>query len=149
MADYPGVIAEGGANWWDAFQLVPVSNGFWHEKIWFDVFPVRHHLPGTAFGLRLPGSVLWTGDTRPIPEVLARYADGGELIAHDCALSGNPSHSGLDDLEREYPAALLQRCILYHYGSARDGETMRERSHRVAEPGELVELAPPSGALLP
>ena len=24
-----------------------------------------------------------------------------ELIAHDCALEGNPSHSGIDDLERE------------------------------------------------
>ena len=111
IADYPGVIAEGGANWWDAFQLVPVSRGFWHGGAWFDVFPVRHHLPDTAFGLRLPGSMVWTGDTRPIPEMLARYAAAGEVVAHDCSLHGNPSHSGIDDLEREYPAALLSRCI--------------------------------------
>jgi len=39
---------------------------------------------------------------RPIPEVLRQYAQTGELIAHDCGLTGNPSHSGIDDLEREY-----------------------------------------------
>lgn len=145
LADYPGVIAEGGANWWDAFHLVPVSRGFWHEGLWFDVFPVRHHQPDTAFGLRLHGCLTWTGDTRPIPEVLARFADADELIAHDCGLHGNPSHSGIDDLEREYPASLLARCILYHYGSAADGAAMRARGHRVAAPGELVALAEPSG----
>ncbi|MGZ8797614.1 MAG: hypothetical protein ACXW2F_09720, partial [Thermoanaerobaculia bacterium] len=51
VSDLAGVIAEGGANWWDAFQLVPVTRGFWHHGVWFDVFPVRHHLPDTAFGL--------------------------------------------------------------------------------------------------
>lgn len=145
LADYPGIIAEGDANWWDAFQLVPVSRGFWHQGFWFDVFPVRHHLPDTAFGLRLQGSLVWSGDTRPIPEMLARFADAGELIAHDCALHGNPSHSGIDDLEREYPAPLLARCVLYHYGSAREAEAMRARSHRVANAGDAFPLANPSG----
>ncbi|MEO8011998.1 MAG: MBL fold metallo-hydrolase, partial [Dokdonella sp.] len=28
VADYPEVLAEGGANFWDAFRLVPVSRGF-------------------------------------------------------------------------------------------------------------------------
>ncbi len=27
-----------------------------------------------------------------------------ELIAHDCGLVGNPSHTGIDDIEREYDA---------------------------------------------
>jgi ribonuclease BN (tRNA processing enzyme) len=143
LADYPGVIAEGGANWWDAFQLIPVTRGFWHEHVWFDVFPVRHHLPDTAFGLRLPGSMVWTGDTRPIPEMLARYADANELIAHDCALHGNPSHSGIDDLEREYPEQLLARCVLYHYGSHGDGDLLRARAHRVAAAGEVLPLEAP------
>ena len=48
VADYPGVLAEGGANWWDAFHLVPHSRGFWLDKLWFDSFPVRHHEPDTA-----------------------------------------------------------------------------------------------------
>jgi ribonuclease BN (tRNA processing enzyme) len=144
LADYPGVIAEGGANWWDAWQLVPVTRGFWHRGRWYDVFPVRHHLPDTAFGLRLRGSVVWTGDTRPIPEMLARHADAGEIVAHDCALHGNPSHSGIDDLEREYPADLLSRCMLYHYASRADGETLRGRGHRVARAGDVVPLADPA-----
>ena len=145
LADYPGIIAEGDANWWDAFQLVPVSRGFWHQGFWFDVFPVRHHLPDTAFGLRLQGSLVWSGDTRPIPEMLARFADAGELVAHDCTLHGNPSHSGIEDLEREYPASLLERCVLYHYGSAHEAEEMRSRSHRVASAGDVFPIASPSG----
>ena len=143
VADYPSVLAEGGANFWDAFQLIPVGEAFWHDGVRLEVFPVRHHWPDTAFGLRLRGSLVWSGDTRPIPEMLARFADAGELVAHDCGLHGNPSHTGLDDLEREYPAELLSRCLLYHYASAADGEAMRARGHRVAWPGELVALAEP------
>ena len=141
VASYPNVLAEGGANFWDAFRLVPVSDAFWHDGLRLDVFPVRHHWPDTAFGLRLRGSLVWTGDTRPIPEMLARHADAGELIAHDCGLHGNPSHSGIDDLEREYPPALLARCLLYHYASVADGEALAARGHRVGRPGEVVELA--------
>ncbi|HEX5755265.1 MAG TPA: MBL fold metallo-hydrolase [Arenimonas sp.] len=143
VADYPGVVAEGDANWWDAFQLVPVTRGFWHRGQWYEVFPVRHHLPESAYGLRLPGSVVWTGDTRPIPEMLAQFANRDELIAHDCALQGNPSHSGIEDLEREYPRELLARCVLYHYASHADGAELRRRGHRVAVAGECIALAAP------
>ncbi|HEY9541985.1 MAG TPA: MBL fold metallo-hydrolase [Luteimonas sp.] len=144
VGDYPNVLAEGGANFWDAFQLVPVGDAFWHEGVRLEVFPVRHHWPETAYGLRLRGSLAWSGDTRPIPEVLAKHADAGELIAHDCALHGNPSHSGIDDLEREYPAQLLDRCILYHYAGVADGQALAGRGHRVATPGEVVALSDPS-----
>ena len=140
IADYPNVLAEGGLNFWDAFQLIAVGDSFWHDGVRLEVFPARHHWPETAYSLRLRGSLVWTGDTRPIPEALARYADAGELIAHDCSLHGNPSHSGIDDLEREYPAELLQRCILYHYASAEDGRALAARGHRVALQGEMVAL---------
>ncbi|MBK6924979.1 MBL fold metallo-hydrolase [Thermomonas sp.] len=143
VASYPNALAEGGVNFWDAFRVVPVGDHFWHDGLRFEVFPVRHHWPETAFGLRLRGSVVWTGDTRPIPEMLAKFADADELIAHDCALEGNPSHSGIDDLEREYPPALLARCMLYHYASAEDGEALRARGHRVGMPGEVVPLHAP------
>jgi ribonuclease BN (tRNA processing enzyme) len=146
VASYPNALAEGGVNFWDAFHVIPVSDHFWHEGVRLEVFPVRHHWPDTAFGLRLRGSVVWTGDTRPIPEMLAKFADADELIAHDCALEGNPSHSGIDDLEREYPPALLARCLLYHYASAADGDALRARGHRVGEPGEVVPLRAPLGA---
>jgi ribonuclease BN (tRNA processing enzyme) len=149
LADYPGVVAEGDANWWDAFHLVPVTRGFWHRGQWYDVFPVRHHLPDTAFALRLSGSLVWTGDTRPIPEMLAKFAGTGEVVAHDCALHGNPSHSGVDDLEREYPRELLSRCVLYHYASQADGQTLRARGHRVAEAGDVLALAEPKSTVSP
>ncbi|NCT68093.1 MAG: MBL fold metallo-hydrolase [Rhodanobacteraceae bacterium] len=144
IADYPEVLAEGGANFWDTFRLIPVSRGFWCDGLWFDVFAVRHHAPHTAFGLALPGSFVWTGDTRPVPEMLATHAAHGEPVAHDCALVGNPSHTGLDDLEREYPAELRRRLMLYHYASEADALAMEAHGYRVARRGDVVALAAPS-----
>lgn len=144
VGDYPNVLAEGGANFWDAFQLIPVGSAFWHDGVRLEVFPVRHHWPQTAFGLRLQGSLAWTGDTRPIPEVLARSASDGEIVAHDCGLHGNPSHSGIDDLEREYPPELLSRCLLYHYASREDAAALAARGYRVADAGDVVTLREPS-----
>ncbi|RNF84939.1 MBL fold metallo-hydrolase [Montanilutibacter psychrotolerans] len=146
VGDYPNALAEGGVNFWDAFHVIPVSNAFWHDGVRLEVFGTRHHWPDTSFGLRLHGSVVWTGDTRPIPEQLAKFADAGELVAHDCALHGNPSHSGIDDLEREYPRELLARCMLYHYASAADGDILTARGYRVGRPGEVVVLTEPSAA---
>jgi len=143
VADYPEVIAEGGANFWDAFQLIPVSRGFWHGRIWFDVFPTRHHAPNTSFGVRLRGSLIWTGDTRPIPETLQHYAAQDELIAHDCSLVGNPSHTGIEDIEREYPVELRKRLLLYHYGSESDGAALEAWGYRVATPLQRFLLNPP------
>ncbi len=144
VADYPGVLAEGGVNFWEAFRLVACSRGFWLDGCWFDVFPTRHHRPLTSFGLGLAGSFVFTGDTRPIPEVLAQYASGGELVAHDCGLHGNPSHTGIDDIEREYEASLRERLLLYHYGSVADGAALAARGYRIAAAGQRIPLAPPA-----
>lgn len=143
VADYPNVVAEGGANFWDAFQLISLSRGFWHAGLWFDVFATRHHAPNTSFGLALQGSFLYTGDTRPIPEVVSHYAKGNELIAHDCGIVGNPSHTGADDVEREYSPELRTRLLLYHYASVADGELLRAQGYRVAERGESYTLHQP------
>ncbi len=144
VGEYPNVLAEGGANFWDGFQLIPVGDYFWHDGVRLETFPTRHHWPETCYGLRMRGSVVWTGDTRPIPEVLAAMADEGELVAHDCALHGNPSHSGIDDLEREYPPELLGRCWMYHYASEADGDALAARGYRVARPGDVLALAEPT-----
>ncbi|HZX71178.1 MAG TPA: MBL fold metallo-hydrolase [Rhodanobacter sp.] len=144
VADYPGVLAEGGVNFWEAFQLVPCSRGFWLDGLWFDVFATRHHTPGTSYGLALDGSFVYTGDTRPIPEVLARYHGADVVIAHDCSLVGNPSHTGLDDIEREYPDSLRRQLLLYHYGSVADGDALASRGYRVAKAGERIALATPA-----
>ncbi|MGB3381074.1 MAG: MBL fold metallo-hydrolase [Rhodanobacter sp.] len=144
VADYPGALAEGGVNFWEAFQLVPCSRGFWLDGCWFDVFATRHHVPGTSYGLALEGSFVYTGDTRPIPEVLARHAGGAALVAHDCSLLGNPSHTGIDDIAREYPQALQRQLLLYHYGSAADGDALAARGFRIATPGQRVALQAPA-----
>lgn len=146
VGDYPNAVAEGGVNFWEAFRLVPVGDAFWHDGVRLEAFPVRHHWPRTAYGLRLRGSLVWSGDTRPIPDLLEQYADAGEVVAHDCALHGNPSHGGIDDLERAYPPALLARCVFYHYASAADGDAIDARGHRVARPGEVIALAAPVAA---
>lgn len=143
VADYPGALAEGGVNFWEAFRLVPCTRGFWLDGLWFDVFATRHHAPGTSYGLALDGCFAYTGDTRPIPEALARYAGGSMLIAHDCSLVGNPSHTGIDDIEREYADNLRSQLLLYHYGSVADGEALAAGGYRVAKPGERVALATP------
>jgi ribonuclease BN (tRNA processing enzyme) len=147
IANYPDVVAEGGANFWDAFHLIPVDRGFWLQRQWFDVFPVRHHAPASAYGLCLPGSFLYTGDTRPIPEVLAQYAGngvGGAMpLIHDCDLLGNPSHTGLPDLLREYDPATRQRMVVYHYGSAAAGQQLAAAGLTVASRGDTLPLPPP------
>ncbi len=144
VADYPGVLAEGGVNFWEAFRLVPCTRGFWLDGLWFDVFATRHHVPGTSYGLALDGSFVYTGDTRPIPEVLVRYADGNEVIAHDCSLVGNPSHTGIDDIEREYPdEAMRSRLLLYHYGSVADGTALAALGYRIAATGDRIAVGEP------
>lgn len=143
VGDHPRVAAEGGVNFWDPFQLVPCTRGFWLAGQWWALFPTRHHAPGTSWGVALPGALVFTGDTRPIPEVLAQVAARGELVAHDCGLVANPSHTGLEDLARAYPAALRERLVLYHYGSVADGAALAAAGLRVARPGDTLALAPP------
>lgn len=137
-------LAEGGVNFWDAFQLVPVDQGFWWRDRWFDVLPVNHHRPDFGFGLRLAEYFVYTGDTRPIPELLARYADAGEAVFHDCRPEGNPSHSGWDELQRDYPPELLHRLQAYHCGTAEQGQQMRAAGASVAVTGRRYPL--PAGA---
>jgi ribonuclease BN (tRNA processing enzyme) len=144
VADYPNVLAEGGVNFWEAFRLVPCTRGFWLDGHWFDVFATRHHMAGTSYGVALAGSFAYTGDTRPIPEVLARVAASTEVIAHDCGLVGNPSHTGIDDIEREYDSAQRQRMRLYHYGSEADGAALVARGYAIARAGGRIVLPEPA-----
>lgn len=143
LADYPNLLAEGGWNFWDAFQLVPVSERFWHRDLLFSVFPVRHHEHLAAFGLALEGRFLYTGDTRPIPEVLNRFASRGERIFHDCASTANPSHTSVQDIPREYKEEQWRRMVFYHYESEAAGRQIEKQGYRVARRGERFGLADP------
>ena len=132
--------AEGGINFWDAFQLVPVADGFWIENDWFPVFESRHMQPRFCYGVALPQVFVYTGDTRPIPEVLAKVAANGETVFHDCGLRANPAHTGFVDLLNEYPADLLNRIVCYHYGSEADAVRLEEHGFRVARAGQRSEV---------
>lgn len=138
IADYPGVLAEGGANFWDSFQLIPVSEHFWYQNLLFTVFPVRHHELYSAYGLALEGLFLYTGDTRPIPEVINRLAVRSEIIFHDCGLNINPSHTGIAELESHYRPEQVARMIIYHYESAEAGDQIESLGYRIAHRGERV-----------
>jgi glyoxylase-like metal-dependent hydrolase (beta-lactamase superfamily II) len=140
LADDAFRLAEGGVNFWDCFQLIPVGEHFWlHDRL-FDVFEVNHHAYRSAFGVALPGYFAYTGDTRPVPEALARFAAAGERVFHDCALQGNPSHTGIDDLEALYPPALRERIVAYHYESVAAGAALEDRGLRIARPLQTFKL---------
>ena len=138
------IRAEGGVNFWDAFQLVPVSEGFWLDGLWLPVFESRHMQPRFCYGVALPGVFAYTGDTRPIPETLAACAANGETIFHDCGLRANPAHAGFVDLLNEYSADLLNRIVCYHYGSETEAIRLEEHGFRVARAGQRLGL-PTSG----
>jgi ribonuclease BN (tRNA processing enzyme) len=141
LADYPNLLAEGGCNFWDVFQLVPVSERFWHRDLLFSVYPVRHHEYLSAFGLALEGRFVYTGDTRPIPETLNRYASRGERIFHDCGSSPNPSHTSVQDIQREYKEEQWRRMVFYHYESEAAGRLIEKNGYRIARRGERIELS--------
>ncbi len=140
IASYPGTLAEGGVNFWQAFQLVPVSESFVFAGVVFHLYPARHHAPNSAFSLHLPGAFFYTGDSRPIPDVISHRAVCGELIFHDSCLKGNPSHTGLEDLLREYSPKQLQRMWVYHYQNSSDREVFTRAGIKCALTGDTFSL---------
>ncbi len=134
------IRAEGGVNFWDAFHFVPVDRGFWVDDLWFRVFESRHMQPRFCFGVALPGTFVYTGDTRPIPETLSDVADDDEMIFHDCSVRANPAHTGFVDMLSEYSADLLNRIVCYHYGSEAEAERLEQHGFRVARALERIPL---------
>ncbi len=140
MADYPSVLAEGGVNFWDNFQLIPVSEHFWYQNIYFTVFPVRHHEFHSAYGIGLEGVFLFTGDTRPIPEIINKFACRNELIFHDICLVTNPSHSSIHEIKEYYKTEQLQRMVFYHYESEDASYAIEQLGFRVARRDQVFPL---------
>ena len=91
LGEEPFKLAEGGMNFWDRFQLVPVGDHFWHAGRLFDVFTVDHHGYRSAFGLALADYFLYTGDTRPIADVLAPPANACFTTARWTATPRTPA----------------------------------------------------------
>jgi ribonuclease BN (tRNA processing enzyme) len=142
LANSAFVLSEGGANFWDAFHLNPVGDKFWWKNLLFDVFPVRHNGYRGAYGLALHGVFFYTGDSRPIPELVPQFANADETVFHDCALRGSPAHTGLDDLD-EYPPEFRERCVVYHYESLSAAVELEQAGLKVARPGQLFALKAP------
>jgi len=59
---------------------------------------------------------------------------------HDCRIEGNPSHSGVADLEREYASEQRTRMWLYHYQDAAAAPRLETLGFRVARPREPILL---------
>lgn len=114
LASMDNMIAEGGKNFFDAFHTIPVGDYFWYDDHRFTVFENRHHSPGFSFGLCLAGRFLYSGDTKPIPEIVTRLASSGEVIFHDISVSAQPSHSYLDEVLSAYSQVYLSRMRFYH-----------------------------------
>lgn len=146
LATYPGTMAEGGHNFWQSFQLIPVADQFEWQGLTFKLHATRHHAPGSSFGLHLPGVFFYSGDTRPVPEILHHALSGSERIFHDCGLVPNPSHTGLADLEREYDESLRARLVLYHYANEQAAQALENAGYTVARPGDFFALNNGAGA---
>lgn len=141
LASYPefGSMAEGQHNFWQSFQLIPVSDEFYWQELHFKLYPTRHHAPGSSYALHLPGVFFYSGDTRPIPEILHHKLSGQEVIFHDCGVEANPSHTGLSDLS-VYQASVQKQLVLYHYADQAAAETLQAAGFRIAQPNDNIQL---------
>lgn len=137
VATYPGALAEGGVNFWEAFRLIPVSRSFECFGHRFDVWPARHHGIDSAYSLSLGEYFYYTGDTRPIPEILEHRISDKALIFHDCSVQGNPSHSGIDDLKREYSASVQSRIHIYHYNNESQRQVFLDAGFECVAAGQV------------
>jgi ribonuclease BN (tRNA processing enzyme) len=143
VGSYPEALAEGGVNFWDAFQLIPVQDSFQFHDLCYQIFPARHHGLNSAYSLYLNDCFFYSGDTRPVPEVIEHKLDEKCTIFHDCSVLGNPSHTGIDDLIREYTPKTLQRLYAYHYHDASEGPRFIERGIKIVEPMSTFEFLLP------
>jgi ribonuclease BN (tRNA processing enzyme) len=140
LATYPGTMAEGDHDFWQSFQLRPVTDQFIHAGHTFKLYPTRHHAPNSSHALYLPGHMFFSGDTRPIPEIIHHELTGSEAIFHDCGTIPNPSHTGLDDLDREYRDDVRSRFVLYHYADEAAATKLEAAGYQVARPNERFAL---------
>lgn len=137
LATMEHTLAEGNANFWDAFQLIPVGNTFWYQGYKFHCFESRHHQPGSSYGLCLRGRFLYSGDTKPIPEMIAYLASQGEVIFHDLSLFNQPSHTFLEELN-QYPDTILARCVFYHLSKESDLDFCIEKGLHIARVNDPI-----------
>jgi ribonuclease BN (tRNA processing enzyme) len=140
VGTYPGALAEGGVNFWQAFQLIPVAKCFDFADLVFDVWPARHHGFESAYSLSLEDAFFYSGDTRPVPEILEHRISAESMIFHDCSLVGNPSHTGIDDLNREYSQSVRERIHIYHYNNSDQKQAFLDAGYPCVSQGQCFQF---------
>jgi ribonuclease BN (tRNA processing enzyme) len=125
----------------DFFDIALIENGrFEFGGCGFQTFPTPHTVGKPSFGLTINDRLVFTSDTKLIPELIDTAAD---LIIHDCTLQeGNPVHANLSELLSGYPEHLRRRMLLIHLGD--EAHARREELERhflgVARQGQILPL---------
>jgi len=100
------------------------------------------HTPGKpSFGLVVDDHVVFTSDTRPVPDVLAGL--DFDIGFHDVTFqTGNPVHASLDELVAVYPAAMRRKLYLMSYedGYAEHEERVNREFAGFARQGMAIAL---------
>ena len=110
-----GQVGEGPAELRDFFDIVLVDeSGFEFEGVDLQLFQNRHTPNKPSYGLFINQRLFFSGDTRPIPDIVSRY--NPKIILHDSTLSNwNPVHASLTELRECYPKAVRKRMYLMSY----------------------------------
>ncbi|MBA2778742.1 MBL fold metallo-hydrolase [Billgrantia kenyensis] len=110
-----GQLGEGPANLTDFFDLIILEDHrFEFEGVSLEIFQNHHTPEKPSFGLFINENLLYSGDTRAIPDIVIPRAP--KVILHDCTLTDyNPVHASTQELIESYPAALRERMYLMSY----------------------------------
>ena len=110
-----GQVGEGTATLNDFFHIVELEgDAFEYRGVHLIYFQNRHTPGKPSYGLCINEKLLFSGDTRAIPDILCRF--NPHTILHDCTLSNwNPVHASVTELLRAYPTTLRRRMYLMSY----------------------------------
>lgn len=120
-----GYVGEGPAELSDYFDVVLLDDQpFQFQGVKLEFFRNRHTPKKPSYGLMINDRLLFSGDTRAIPDVVGQFAP--EVILHDATLTDwNPVHASLPELYESYPEVVRQRMYLMSYED--DYEQHRQR----------------------
>ena len=110
-----GQVGEGPATLDDFFHIVQLDgDAFEYHGVQLAYFQNRHTPGKTSYGLWINERLLFSGDTRAIPEIVERF--NPDVILHDSTLSEwNPVHASVTELLESYPDAVRRRMYLMSY----------------------------------
>ncbi|MFE8070225.1 MBL fold metallo-hydrolase [Marinobacteraceae bacterium S3BR75-40.1] len=137
-----GQVGEGPASLEDFFEVRFIEQRrFAFEAIRLEVFANRHTPQKPSYGVMINDQLLYSGDTRPIPDVIEQYQP--TLIFHDCTLSDwNPVHASVRELRETYPSWARERMRLMSYEDdwARHQGDIERDFMGFARQGERIDL---------